>query len=107
VVGGASAGIEKDPGSLGYARDDTKIRGRVVSSYFYITLCVIRFCVIPSVYFCVILSGAKNPGSFSVLDTARHASLRRCAPRMILSEAIIPWLRVLVSALQPGFFAAL
>jgi hypothetical protein len=24
VIGGASAGVEKDPGSLGFARDDTK-----------------------------------------------------------------------------------
>jgi hypothetical protein len=26
VVGGASAGVEKDPGSLGFARDDTRSR---------------------------------------------------------------------------------
>jgi hypothetical protein len=31
VVGGASAGVEKDPGSLGFARDDTIRSGEHIS----------------------------------------------------------------------------
>src|SRR5208283_279441 len=36
-------------------------------------------CVSLSNYFCVILSEAKNPGSFSVLASAHPADIRRCA----------------------------
>src|SRR5277367_5892074 len=54
--------------------------------------------------FCVILSEAKNPGSFSVRASAHLADIRRCAePRTRTTR----WLKVLASAWHPGFFAAL